>query len=524
MPDTITQEKNWYNPEQVKDKGSVVLREWNATKSPTALKKAQSMPMRRGFSAARVDRLTASWLASTNSINQELKSDLDRLRARARDLTKNNEYARKFKKIVVSNMAGPLGFLFQGRVMNTPEEADKLANDALEGAFEDWSRRGVCEISGKMSFKGLCQAVLGGLPSDGEYLVRRIKGSAARNEYGYALQLIDIDRLDTTYNENVGSNGNAIVMGVEMDAYRRPLFYHILTSHPSETGTARKRERVPADQILHDFLTEHAEQVRGVPWMSASILSLHHLGRFEESALLAARKGADTLGFFVSPDGSAPDVGGGEGEGEDPITVSVPGSYDTLPEGYDFRAYDSKYPDAILADFNKYFLRRISTGFNVAYNGLGNDLEGVNFSSIRSGVIDERDQWMLLQEWFIESFLIPIYNDWLESALLMGAIKLPNGTALPASRLSRFRSHTWQGRRWQWVDPVKDIEAARLAVRSGVSSPQHIAAQMGMDIEDVMADLRRFEDMSKGIGLIDYEIKQPAPQAKQQEADDGAAG
>jgi lambda family phage portal protein len=509
MPNTITQHNGWNNPELIKDKGSVVLREWNATKSPTALKKAQLAPQRRNFNAARVDRLTASWLASTNSINQELKSDLDRLRARGRDLTKNNEYARKFKKIVISNMAGPQGFMLQCRAENAPGEADKLANDAIEHGFSSWCRRGVCEITGKMSFAGFCQALLGGMPSDGEYLVRRIRGSAARNVFGYALQLIDIDRLDTTYNVNAGSNGNAIVMGVEMDSYRRPLAYHILSSHPSETGNARKRERVPAEDILHDFLTEHAEQVRGVPWMSASILSLHHLGRFEESALLAARKGADTLGFFVSPNGDAPGIS--EDGDDEPITVSVPGSYDTLPEGYDFKPYDSKYPDAIVADFSKYFLRRISTGWNVAYNGMGNDLEGVNFSSIRSGVIDERDQWMLLQGWFIESFLIPVYNDWLESALLMGAITMPNGTPLPASKLNKFRAHTWQGRRWQWVDPVKDIEAARLAVRSGVNSPQNIAAQMGMDLEDVLADLRRFEEMSKGIGLIDYEISSPAP-------------
>jgi len=151
-------------------------------------------------------------------------------------------------------------------------------------------------------------------------------------------------------------------------------------------------ERVDASEIIHGFVVEHAEQRRGLPWMTSAILSMHHLGRFEESALLAARKGADTIGFFVSPDGSAATLAD-EGTADEPITVSAPGTYDTLPEGFEFRPFDTKYPDAMVADFTKGFLRRMASGMNVTYHGLANDLAGVNYSSIRAGVIEERDQW-----------------------------------------------------------------------------------------------------------------------------------
>lgn len=473
----------------------------------------------RGFTAARVDRLTASWMATVASINQELKGDLDRLRARARDLTKNNDYARKFKKMVVSNVVGPNGFALQSRVINQPGEPrpgepDGLASAAIESAFWAWARRGVCDVTGKMSFADICRAILGGMASDGEYLVRQVLGAAAGNAHGYALQLIDVDRLDTRYNVTRAEGRNAVVMGVEINPYGRPVAYHILSAHPADHSEARIRERIPADQILHDFVPEFAEQVRGVPWMSAAILTLHHLGEFESSALLAARKGADTLGFFVSPNGEPPALGGESAEGE-PIDVSVPGHYDTLPEGYDFRPYDSRYPDAMLADFTKAFLRRAASGLNVAYNGLGNDLEGVNFSSIRSGVIDERDQWMTLQGWFIESFLVPVFESWLSAALLKGAIVLPNGSALPAEKRGKFLAHHWQGRRWQWVDPMKDIEAARLAIKTGVASPQQIAAQMGADVEETLDAIAAFEALvaKKKVTLIDYSLTSPAAQS-----------
>jgi len=477
------------------------------TKAPKTTGKAYQF---RRFNAAVVDRLTANWFTTTNSINQELKNDLDKLRARSRDLAKNNDYAKKFINMVVANVVGPNGFNLQARVMSNDTTQDKPANDAIEAAFYEWSKKGVCEISGRMSFAEFERALARCFSRDGEYLVRVIRGKAANNRFGFALQLLDVDRLDTSHNVKATSTSNAVIMGVEVDAYRKPVAYHIFTSHPSENHTGKRvRERVPAGDIYHDFIYENPEQVRGVPWMSASMLTLHHLGEFEQSALIAARTGATTLGFIVSPDGTA--IGTDDTTTADPISISVPGEYDTLPEGYDFKPYDTKYPDAMLGPFVKNFLRRASSGLNVAYNGLANDLEGVNFSSIRSGVIEEREQWMTIQSWFIDSFLSKMFEEWMSSALLMGAITLPNGSALPAGKLNKFIAHTWQGRRWQWVDPMKDIEANLLAIKSGLNSPYVIASQMGLDLDDVMQDLARANAAALKLGLPAFAT--PAPVA-----------
>ena len=178
-------------------------------------------------------------------------------------------------------------------------------------------------------------------------------------------------------------------------------------------------------------------------------------------------------------------------------TTAEAGSFDVLPQGYDFKSYNPDYPTNNYEAFFKSCLRGVAVGWGVAYNSLGNDLEGVNFSSIRSGTLEERENWMVLQSWMIETFMRPMFMDWLESALLKGAITMPNGFALPAGKLSKFAEHNWQGRRWQWVDPMKDIEAGRLAVKSGISSPQIIAAQQGVDIDDVIQSIAEFEKKIK---------------------------
>jgi lambda family phage portal protein len=155
-------------------------------------------------------------------------------------------------------------------------------------------------------------------------------------------------------------------------------------------------------------------------------------------------------------------------------------------------------------------LRSIASGMGVTYHGLANDLEGVNFSSIRSGTLEERDAWMVLQDWFAESFLRPVFAEWLRWSLTLGAIRYPAGAALPIAKLDKFTDHTWLGRRWGWVDPLKDIEAARLSIKTGIASPQMIAAQNGVDVADMLQAIADFETQvaAAGVTLVDYSDNQ----------------
>lgn len=472
----------------------------------------------RRFQAARIDRLSADWLTTQSSINQELQSDLDKLRSRGRDLVNNNDYARKFRGMVENNIVGPNGFVLQARVEDQPGKPDNLANDAIEKAFKEWSTKS--DVTGHLSFRDLCENILGGMPSDGEFLVRFVKGKDAGNRFNFALQVIDVDRIDTRYNRQASANENAVIMGVEVNDYRQPTALHLFAAHPMDgVHGSRQRIRVQSTDLLHKFKVERAEQMRGIPWMSPSMLSLHHLGSFKLAALLAAEHGANHFGFFTTPDG-APALGGVDETNEN-ITTSQPGIYDTLPNGVTFTPHESKYPNEVFGPFVKTTLQRIASGWRVAYHSLANDLEGVSYSSIRSGTIEERDRWASDQAWFISAFLEPVYKEWLKMALLSGAITMPNGSPLPAAKYSKFSAHEWQGRRWEWVDPKSDMEAKILSCRAGLVAPQDIAAEMGYDFGDTLKKIQAAQNLAKelGISLTAYEATPGAVQmGAQQEA------
>ena len=303
-------------------------------------------------------------------------------------------------------------------------------------------------------------------------------------------------------------NGARVVMGVEQDAAGRTLALHLFQNHPNDVSntTQRRKVRVPVAELIHRFRVTVPGQARGVPWMAPGMLSLHHLGGFMLSALLAAEHGANHYGFFRTPDGLAP-VGNEQNDDGQQIVTSQPGTFDTLPPGVEFSPFDSKYPEQNFGPFVKVALQRIASGWRVAYHSLANDLENVNFSSIRSGTLEERDRWAADQTWFIGAFLEPLYAAWLQQALLSGAIVLPNGSPLPAGRLAKFSRHQWQGRRWDWVDPQKDMEAKTLGVRAGLISPQTLAAQIGQDFEDTLAQISEAQRLAAryGVTLNAYE-------------------
>lgn len=452
----------------------------------------------RRFNAAKIDRLSAEWLAIEQSINQELRSDLNALRSRGRGMLLNNDYAVKFQGMVKNNIIGPSGIRLQVRVQDAPGKPDKPANAAIEAAWLDWSAG--CDLTGKQHLRDLCETLVGGLPSDGEFLVRMVQGAEAGNKYNFALQVIDVDRLDTTYNTANGPNGNSVIMGVEVDANRRPLALHIFVAHPNDgTNSNRTRVRLPIGETLHRFKVERAEQMRGIPWMSAGMVSLYHLGNFKLSALLAAEHGANHYGFFKTSDGLAP-IGNPDASGQQ-ISVSQPGTYDTLAPGVDFIPHMSKYPNEVFGPFVKTTLQRIASGWRVAYHSLANDLEGVSYSSIRSGSLEERDRWAADQEWFIHAFMEPVFQAWLRMALLSGAITMPNGSALPAAKFEKFSKHEWQPRRWEWVDPKNDMEAKILAVRAGIMAPQDIANAMGYDFDDTLNSIALANQMASDLGV-----------------------
>ncbi|ALR15734.1 phage portal protein [Vibrio natriegens] len=469
---------------------------WNPFKSkaqPEVKKKRRQAPYiklnpvsRNLFSAADPDRNNSTWDSSPVPIGKMIDQKLSVLVARSREQISNNDYARGFVREVRKNVLGHKGIVLQVRGKELDGSLDAYGNAAVEKAFKSWGRRDTCTVDGRLDWQRAKRVILNTVVGSGEQFIRIVEGTTA-GPWGFAIQLIDPLRVPIQLNESRLANGNIIRHGVEMTPYGRPVAYLVETkagvlAEPFR-HSGKEFERVSAEDMLHIYDQEHPEQFRGIPWNHSSLSRMRNLAGFEEASVVNARAGASkTMVLKADPDVYEPEDGEDFAEPEIELEANT---VVTLPPGFEPVDYAPDFPSTETATFSKHMLRGIATGVGIAYNTFANDLEGVNFSSIRQGKLDERDGWKELQEWFIESVCQRIYERWLQYSLLSGKIINTNGKSIPASRLGKFLEVEWQARRWEWVDPLKEEKAITEAQSNARKSPGEAIRESGRDPVEV---------------------------------------
>lgn len=446
-------------------------------------------PRAQWFAGARVDDLTRDWIFGPMSADEEIRGELSLLRGRSRELTRNVSWARRYTRHVANNVIGHRGIRLQGRL-----DAGPVANQQLEAAWKEWGRVGSCTVDGKLSWLGLQRLIMTSLPVDGETLVRLVRGFD--NDFGFALQLLDPDQLDHTYNRMADPNSGQreIRMGVEIDDWSRPIAYHLWSSDSSRTYE-RVRQRVPADQILHFGDPYRPNQTRYLPWFTSVMLDANMLRGYFEAELVASRVAATKGGFFTRKGSDDMHPGPEPEKAPDKLVMDAePGVFEELPYGVEFTSWDPTHPTHAFGDFTKAILRSISSGLGISYTALTGDLTDVNYSSIRAGMLDERDVYRAHQQWLIEQLHDRVYREWFKLALLAGRLD-------PRIDLPGYAAVEWQPRGWAWVDPEKDMKAAAAAVDRGFNSRTNIVGEQGRDLEEVFTDLEREREMAESHGI-----------------------
>jgi lambda family phage portal protein len=448
---------------------------------------------KRSYAGANVGRLFSDFISSSKSADEEIRPAIRILRDRSRDLTRNNEYAKRFINLAKSNVVGERGVTVQIKARNDNGSMDNIGNDQIENAFAQWSRLGVCTVDGKYSWVDAQRFFVESLVRDGEVLCRKVRYP---NKFDFALEFLEPDYLDENYNDNL-PNGNRIRMSVELDQFGRPVAYHLLTRHPFDAYSqtfSEPRIRVPADRIIHCFIGERAQQTRGVPWMAPVLTSLKMLNGYREAELVAARVGASKMGFFTSPQGDG--FTADDKIDNVPIMQADPGTFHQLPEGVDFKQFDPTHPTGAFAEFEKAVLRGIASGLGVSYTSLANNLEGVSYSSIRQGTLEDRDQWKMVQDILIQHFVEPVFREFLMSVMENGVINIPS------TRFDKFADAAiFRARGFQWVDPLKEMNAAVIGMKNGILSMQDVANQYGRDVEETFSAINAEKELAAFYGL-----------------------
>ena len=470
----------------------------------------------RAFAAASVDRLLDGWRYDGGFTPGEITAHLGIIRGRARQMSKDSPHFKRWLDLCSINIVGADGFALK----STPYDRDGKGGVRLDEQaarfieFHWWkfctgrdrNNNTFFDSTGRKTAAEMDRLNVRNWKRDGEYFVHIIKTADPLNPYGITFRVLRPDWCDHKLNIEKTGRGTLIHCGVEKDIKtRRPVAYYFASapdSPYSEHIAGRTVTRIPANEIIHGFTQQDEDQPRGIPESHAILRKLAMLDQYDIAELTAARDEACTVRAYTAQDGADPMafvdlLEEGQEDNLNAYTAEKePGQVEVLPRGYKMEAITPQHPNRNAVEYKAGLLKDLASGLGVEYSNWANDWRAVSFSSVRAGTIAERDHWMTEQQSYIDACKTPMFLAWLESFLTLAV-----SGQLPIEKYDKFSEHEFRGRRWMWVDPVKDVKAAEIAVDRGWKTNTDVAADFGSDYEDNIDQIKRETEKEKGTRL-----------------------
>lgn len=436
----------------------------------------------RKYEGASTGRRTDGWVTSGSSANAEIRSSLSMLRARSRQLVRDNPYANRAVGVIVGNMIGY-------GIMTTPVTRNKAQQKKLAEAWKKWAESTECDAERRHNLNGLQQVAARCIVEAGEVLIRRRwRQSSDGLTVPMQLQVMEPDFIDTLKDGQILDGGNVIVQGIEYDRIGRRVAYYLYDQHPGDVITSVRgsytSRRVPAEEILHVYRCERAGQVRGVPWAAPIMIRLRDLDDYEDAQLLR-QKIAACFAAFVHDAEPEETTGGG--------TVQIPehvepGAIQFLPPGKQV-TFGSPPAATGYGEYMSTMLHSVAVGYGVPYESLTGDYSQVNFTSGRMGRIEfnvNLDAW----QWnmFIPQFCEGVFA-WFRDAAILAGLPAEGATA----------KHTPPKR--HLVDPTREVPALIKAIRGGLQTLAQAQREMGESPEDMLREIAETNKAMDDLGI-----------------------
>lgn len=495
--------------------------------------------------ASHSDLALRDWQPLAGSPDADLLPELDTLTSRSRDLARNDGLMAGGIQTHRDNIVGAvlrLSALPDYRLLGwTPEQAREWGNK-VEAHFRSWADTTDCDAARTLDLLGLTVLALGGEMVNGDAVAIPKWLPRPDSPWATRLSLLESDRLQTPpHMEGMAR----IRRGVEFDRDGAPQAYHFQAAHPGdalylrgdEVQDLNRWERVPAftpwgrRRVIHLHAKERTGQTRGRPIVSAVMREFHMAGKYAQNELQASLANSLVAAFLESDldQESASALFGSEPREAWSQSVKQAQSIGKLqgaaviplPAGARMNSFTPGRPNVAFDAFMLAVERRIAAGMNLPYELFAKDFSRVNYSSARAALLEAWRYFHGRRRWLTANWLRPIYELWLEEAVNAGVIDAPG---FYANRYAYTRCRFVFGGKG-WVDPVKEITAAKLRLEIGVSTLEQECAEQGLDWEEVLHQQRIEAQRRNELGLqapaqASWVVSPNAPDAPDQDEQD----
>lgn len=456
----------------------------------------------RHYEAATVGRRTENWVSNGFDADFALRNASRVLRNHARDLIRNNGYAKRGQRTIV------------GATVGTGILPKAIGPDAVKAQklWKDWALTTECESDNRMSFNGIQAVAMKALYSDGEVFIRRRPRKLSDGlTIPLQIQVLEADYLNTAWNMLTSDAGGPIIQGIEFDLLGRRAAYWMYKNHPGSGRNSQAPVRVPASEVIHLYEVDRPGQNLGVSWLAQAIVNMKDLDEFEDAELMRQKIAACFAAFVTDTDGSASPIGGTDVSQDPTIDELEPGMVHYLPPG---KQITTASPPAVTeGDFSARVLRRVASSIGITYEDFTGDYSNSNFSSARMARLN---MWANVEHWQ-SNILIPIlcqgvWNWAMQAAQLSG--ELPDTRDIPTA--------TWTTQPMPMLEPDKEGLALQRMVRGGFKTPSQAIREQGRDPDEFLAEYEADVEKIDAAGLIFDSDPRKTTQAGMEQASETA--
>ena len=472
---------------------------------PQALRRVSNQ-----YEAASQRPRLSGWLAPTLGANDATLGSLRTMRDRARAARRNDGYARKILRILVSELIGT-GIVPKSEA---PDREFARSVDAL------WERSApTLDADGVLDAYGLQAQGVGCWLEAGEVFVRK-RPRLPSDGLPVPLQVQLLEPEFLPHDEDGMARprpGNRVRAGIELDAIGRRRAYHMIRVRPGEPsdlwGISRERIRIEADNVSPLYVPERIGQLRGVPTLNQTLVTLRDFKGRNDAVLLRERLANLFLGWVEDAGTAATDAAG---TALDPVTgqpveraadglatlTLEPGMLLTPPFPGQKLAFNN--PPSVGTDHeaaNRQYLRQIGAGSDVPYHSLTGDMGQVNDRTARI-IVQEFRRFLEQLQWLyvIPRLCQPMWAWWFDAAILSGALATPAGYREDPARWQRVE---WTPNAWGYINPVQDVQTDKDRVRAGFASKRGIIRERGGDPEQVARERAEELAAADAAGVVD---------------------
>lgn len=467
---------------------AVVSPSWAAARGEARLRAARAWHTEqqlRNYDGAAISRRTQGWVSPTGSGSAMVSTALDRLRARSRELARNNEWMSKGLAVIEDDVVGT-GFAVKFT------HKDQAVADRAAAKWAEWADTLQIDADGLADFSGLLSLAVRGMAEGGDVVLRRRWRKA---DDGLAvplqIQLLEGDHIDAQ-RDGIDTGGNRTVQGVAHNLLGQRSGYWLFREHPGDNWRATSESvLVPAAEVLHLFREDRKGQVRGVPWGAPCLLRLRDLAEWEDATLLHAKLANMYVGVVRMPNQVAPfNALGDDGKPMEQVEEWKPGQVQYLNPGEELTFTEPPPPAATHSDYLRVGLLAVAAGLQIPYEALTGDLRNTSFSSGRLGWL----QWQRRIEAYRWRILVPRVCQpiarWFLEAL---AVTDP-----------RFREVVteWNPPHREMIDPTQEVAAFERAIRAGLTTRREVVRSLGRDPAEVLRETAADNQAAREAGVM----------------------